>query len=261
MLEILGVWVAVFLTLAVFSFLYKDNPLYKLAEHLFIGIATGYTLIQAWTGTLDPNLYKPLKEAFSGPPAVDWRDFLDHWKRSGALVLGILVLARLHPRTRWISRWPLAVLIGTFAALRMTGYAQSDLVQQVNGTLVPLAGEGLPAFAWQGPSVFNHATLIVGVLCVLVYFFFSFEQRGVSKLVAYIGTFFLMVTFGSSFGYTVLARVSLLIGRAQDMYEYARPAYGYASLICTALIIAALVFWERRNHRRVSQETEQSTAP
>lgn len=256
MLEILGVWVAVFLTLAAFSFLYKDNPIYKFAEHLFVGIATGYTLIQAWTGTLDPNLYQPLKEALLGPSAENGRELLGHWKRTGALVLGILVLARLDPRASWVSRWPLAVLIGTFAALRLTGYAQSDLVQQINGTLVPLTGADLPWFAWQGPAVFNHAVLIVGVLCVLVYFFFSLEQKGVTKPVAYVGTFFLMVTFGSSFGYTVLARVSLLIGRAQDMYEYAGRSYGYATFVCAAIILAYLIGWEWLKRRQEKRKTD-----
>ena len=39
---ILGAWVAVFLTLAIFSYLYKDNPFYKVAEHVFVGISAGY---------------------------------------------------------------------------------------------------------------------------------------------------------------------------------------------------------------------------
>ena len=39
--EIFGAWVAAFLTLAIFSFLYKDNPFYKIAEHIFVGISAG----------------------------------------------------------------------------------------------------------------------------------------------------------------------------------------------------------------------------
>ena len=35
---ILGGWIAVFLTLGIFSYLYKDNPFYKIAEHLFVGV-------------------------------------------------------------------------------------------------------------------------------------------------------------------------------------------------------------------------------
>jgi len=258
-MEVFGAWVSAFLTLAILSFLYKDNPIYKLAEHLFIGVATGYVLIQTWVGTLEPNLVYPLREAMTGPPAESLGQWLDHWKRLGAVILGVLVLARLSKKAGWVSRWPLAMLIGTFAALRLTGYAQSDLVEQVNGTMVPLVGPDLPLLAWEGPSVINHLVLIVGVLCVLIYFFFSIEQKGVVKHVAYVGTFFLMVTFGSSFGYTVLARVSLLIGRAQELYQYAEPRYGYASIVCAAVVIAFLAGWELWNRKRASRdETEQS---
>ncbi len=55
--EIFGAWVAVFLTLAIFSFLYKDNPFYKIAEHIFVGISAGYwTSMFFWT-QIQPNLF------------------------------------------------------------------------------------------------------------------------------------------------------------------------------------------------------------
>ncbi len=34
--------VAAFLTLCIFSFLYRDNPFYRFAEHLIVGISAGY---------------------------------------------------------------------------------------------------------------------------------------------------------------------------------------------------------------------------
>lgn len=248
-MEILGAWMAVFLTLAIFSFLYKDNPIYKFAEHLFIGISTGYILIQSITGTLIPNLYHPLREAALGGPS---KGFF----RLGALVLSVLLLMRLSRKTSWISRWPLALMIGAYAALRMTGLAQSDLVEQINATMVPVTGADLPWVAWEGSSVINHLVLFVGVVSVLIYFFFSVEQRTPLRQIGAVGTFFLMVTFGSSFGYTVLGRISLLIGRVQDLYTFAEPRYGYASISCGILAVVFLVAWEVRNRRRAGVTAE-----
>jgi hypothetical protein len=241
-MDIISVWISAFLTLAVFSYLYRDNPIYKFAEHLFVGVSAGYAIVQALAGTLIPNLFNPLRQALAGESP-------ESWARIGGLILGIMILARLFSKTRWVSRWPLALMIGTFAALRMTGLAQSDLIQQVNGTMLPLYGNDLPWTAWEGHSVLNHAVLIVGVLSVLVYFFFSLEHKGPIRHTAGVGTLFLMITFGSSFGYTVLGRISLLIGRAQDLYLFSEPRYGYAAIVCAIIVIAFLIVWNWKYRR------------
>jgi hypothetical protein len=234
--EILGGWIAAFLTLAIFSFLYKDNPVYKFAEHLFIGVSAGYAFILAITGTLRPNLYHHLIEGLE--TGAVW-----NFARLGGLVFGILLLLRLSPKTGWISRWPLALMIGVYAALRMTGLAQSDLVEQVKATMVPLHSNGLSLFGWED-SAFNNMVLIVGVLSVLIYFFFSVEQKTPLRQIGYVGTFFLMITFGSSFGFTVLGRISLLIGRAQDLYLFGERRYGYASIVTAILVVGLVAGWE-----------------
>lgn len=269
-MEVFGVWIASFLTLAIFSFLYKDNPIYRFAEHLFIGISAGYVFIQAINGTLIPNLFHPLGQVFLGKAPEDFHQagglildtrigeslvgFRIGWAgnavRIGALVLSILLLLRFSKRASWISRWPLALMIGAYAALRMTGLAQSDLVEQVNGTMVPIFGRDLPWFSWEGPSSLNHFILFVGVISVLIYFFFSVERKTPLRQIGYVGTFFLMVTFGSSFGYTVLGRISLLIGRVQDMYSFADRRYGCASIVCAVVMLGYLIAWEVRTRRR-----------
>ena len=43
--HLIGIWVAAFLTFAIYSFLYADNPVYKLAEHLFVGVSAGYSIV------------------------------------------------------------------------------------------------------------------------------------------------------------------------------------------------------------------------
>ena len=48
---------------------------------------------------------------------------------------------------------------------------------------------------------------------MLIYFFFSKEQDAVTRRVARLGIWFLMISFGAAFGFTVMGRVALLIGR------------------------------------------------
>ncbi|RME22800.1 MAG: hypothetical protein D6800_10615, partial [Candidatus Zixiibacteriota bacterium] len=57
-----------FLTLAIMSFLYADNPIYKFAEHLFVGVSAAYWMTMGfWTtivGNLIPRLSRGLAEGF-----------------------------------------------------------------------------------------------------------------------------------------------------------------------------------------------------
>jgi hypothetical protein len=55
----------------------------------------------------------------------------------------------------------------------------------------------------------------IGVIATLIYFFFSLEHKGVIGAISKVGIYYIMFGFGASFGYTVMARLSLLIGRLQ----------------------------------------------
>jgi len=193
-LELLGTWLAALLTLCIFSFLYKDNPFYKFAEHLFVGVSAGYWLCYNFWNMVKPNLWDNL---VSG----NWRYLLP-------LVLGIFMLARLVPKVGWLSRCAIAFMIGSGAGIMIITYLQTNFLEQIKNTLVSLNPAGQP---WYG--VLNNSLLFAGVVSGLVYFFFSKAHTGVTGGIARVGVVFLMVCFGASFGYTVMARISLLIGR------------------------------------------------
>jgi len=57
-----------------------------------------------------------------------------------------------------------------------------------------------------------------GTFTGLVYFFFSKEHKGAFGGAARIGIWTIMITFGASFGYTVMSRMSLLIGRMEFIF-------------------------------------------
>jgi hypothetical protein len=81
-------------------------------------------------------------------------------------------------------------------------------VAQIEGSLQPL-WTGNPA------TTINAIIFTVGLLTSLLFFFYSREPRGAFGVVSRIGIGFLMVGFGAGYGYTVMSRVSLLIGRFQ----------------------------------------------
>ncbi len=206
MLTALGIWIAIGLTLCVYSFLYKDNPLFKFAEHLFVGVSAGYSLAIAYHTNLLPYIYNPLRDAFT-------KGQYDQFLVLIPTFIGLMLFGRFVPKIGWTVRWPFAFLIGYSAGVKIPSIMQADIFEQIRGTIEPFS---LTNSVW---TIINAALVMVGVICTLTYFFFSREHKGITGGVSEIGVIFLMVGFGASFGYTVMARVSLLIGRIDFLLQ------------------------------------------
>ena len=192
---LIGTWIAGFLTLAIFSFLYKDNPVYKLAEHIYVGVSAGYWLI--YVAFFD--VYPMLIQGFQNETG------LQKWILLVPGALGLIMLSRWFPRTAWLSRWPIAFTVGIGAGLGITANIQGYVMPQLQATLLPVTG-------WNIVSL-NNVILTVGVITTILYFYFSKPHKGALGWMARVGIVFIMVSFGASFGYTLMARISLLIGR------------------------------------------------
>ena len=219
----IGVWIGAFLTLMIFSFLYKDNPFYKFAEHLFVGISAAYWMTVAFWTTLIPNLFARLWPSHMGgvlPSAVGNER---EWQYVIPLVLGLILLTRLVSRIAWFSRWAMAFVIGFAAGTNFTRYLQSDFVSQIQSTMVPLYEPGAGVGAAIG-GIFSQLVVVGGVICAIIYFYFSKEHKGGFGKAARVGIWVLMAAFGASFGYTVMARISLLTGRMDYLIQWVSGA-------------------------------------
>jgi len=196
--NILGIWLGAVFTFAIFSFLYKDNPFYKIAEQIFVGLSAGYWFVYTIFFILMPNLFDPLTENFSA-----------NWIKIIPAILGILMLMRLIPKTEWVSRFPIALVIGTTSGVFFLRYLKSDVINQMTATMInPFAGND-----WV--LIVGRIMLVVGTITGVIYFYFSKKHEGLFGSTAKLGIYFLMISFGAAFGYTAMARISLLIGRLQ----------------------------------------------
>ncbi|SYZ74239.1 conserved membrane hypothetical protein [Candidatus Zixiibacteriota bacterium] len=207
-METFGIWVAAFLTLGIISFLYKDNAWYKICESIFVGISAGY-----WFVTLFfDNIQNLFWNGITGPDP--------HYTLLIGGVLGFMMLLRLVPPIGWISRWPLAFVVGATAGLYIINYFSSNVMLQVQSTLAPLFSPhyGQPIFSATLYDTVGNLVVAGGTFTGLVYFFFSKEHKGVFGGAARIGIWTIMITFGASFGYTVMSRMSLLIGRMEFIF-------------------------------------------
>lgn len=229
-----GAWVATGLTLFMFSFLYKDNPLYKFGEHLFVGISMGYTLVLVYYKTIEKDLLAPIRQGQEGA-----------WVLVIPALLGLFIVARLIPSLGWLSRIAFAFIVGFGSGTQIPRIISSYILQQIQGTIKPVGLWGRDLSLGDPGHPLNAVLILVGVIAVLSYFFFSIEHRGPVKVAARVGIYFLMVSFGAAFGYTVMARMSLLIGRFNDLILYSSPSFLYATPILLGLVVLCLILWER----------------
>ncbi len=221
----IGVWIAAFFTLAIFSFLYADNPFYRLAEAVVVGVSAGYWMVVGFWDILVPNLLGKLAPTFTKTwflPGLNATEV--EWAYLVPLAFGVMLVWRLMPKGGWISLWPLAFIVGTTAGLRMVGYIEGDFLSQVSSSVIPLAvpvegaagGVDWMASFW---ASLKNVLLLVGILACLTYFFFSVEHKGGVGKVARVGIWYLMITFGAAFGFTVMGRIALLAARLEFLFD------------------------------------------
>lgn len=352
-LSVFEMWIVAFFTLALFSFLYKDNPVYKIAEHIFAGLSAGYYVGLIWDTVIIQQLWDPI-----------WQSGKISLIIPG--LLGFLMFTRFSKKISWVSRVSLAFVMGTTAGIFLISQLHGLVLPQMQSTMTPntelvsfatdtyganlrkfeivdsaaeldtladttltrvrpeeapevpvdlppqslsipkgsvtvedpmidrfagdsavitarfsdtdqpdaskflvtfkvrssdgtfestlvdrvpdgedgvtiaeiTPGEYLATYVWRPDSVqvtgaydvyveierravmvFLTIIVVVGVLSTLIYFYFSKEHVGVLGVTAKVGIWFIMISFGAHFGYTVMGRVSLLIGRVQFLID------------------------------------------
>lgn len=121
-IDVVGYWLGIFLTFCIFSFLYADNPFYKFAEHLFIGISIGYLIVLQYGDNIDPKLVVAVQEKTGWSLAL---------RLIAVLLVIMLFVKAISRRLHWVGRYPIAFVVAFFAGLQVNAVAQAELGAQI----------------------------------------------------------------------------------------------------------------------------------
>ena len=208
--------VAFFLTLCIFSYALGDNPFFRLATHLFIGVAAGYIVVVLFNQVLWPKLGLAL---LLGTPTERLLTIVP-------AVLSLLMLAKLIPGTARAGNLSMGFLVGAGAAVTIGGAITGTLFPQTMATINLFnlrntsAGGALAAFL-------EGLFVLVGSAVTLIYFYFGARKSASGQLkrpiwietMAKVGEIFIAVTFGALFAGVFVAAMTALLERATFLWN------------------------------------------
>jgi hypothetical protein len=211
--DLIGGIVAFLLTLMVFSYLIGDNPLFRIAVFIFVGVSAGYAASVAWWQVLLPDLLIPL---LKGP-------VMQQAILVVPLILSGLLILKVSPRLTRLGTPSMAFLVGVSAAVALGGAVTGTLLPQTLATVnaFDVHAAGSPVEAILNGSLFNAGFILVGMLASIAYFQFgartaadgTVRRFALVELVAFIGGVFLAITLGVLFAGVYSAALTAFIER------------------------------------------------
>ena len=212
-------------TMGLYTVLYRENKFYRFFEHLFLGLAAGYSIVAFWSENLKEGWWDVMVGS-SGPGGDK-----GYWLYALILPVGFMGYFVFSKRHSWLSRIPIGIILGFWAGQQPAAW-MNRYMPQIYDSMKPV----LPN-VWNQPfrpsttgmapdladqvnsSVYLSQALtniifLITLISVMSYFLFSFDIK--SKFMhkfSTLGRYLLMIGFGAIFGSTVMMRFALLIDR------------------------------------------------
>lgn len=204
-------------TLMIFSYLVGDNPLFRLAVHIFVGVTAGYVGLIVWQQVIINKLFAPM---FVGDLSITILLIFP-------LVMGLFLITKAFPKYQSLGTWVVAFLVGVGAAAAIAGALTGTLLPQTWASINLFDLSAVPpnlVYERIGEGLF----ILFGTITTLAYFQFSVRQnaarsgqRGLfMRIVSYTGEIFLAITFGALFAGVLSSALAALVNRIQSIIDF-----------------------------------------
>jgi hypothetical protein len=219
---IAGVFSFIF-TLLILSYLIGDNPLFRIAAYIFVGVSAGYVVSIIWWQVLTPRLFQPLLPAMLAGSLAEKIIILVPWLGTA------FILMKISPRLAGISRITMAFLVGASAGVILAGAVIGTLIPQVTATINFFdQNDALARNIGLEELLFNGSIILAGTVSTLVYFHFgaraktdgSVQRFGLIEILAWIGRIFIGIALGAVFAGVYAAALTALIERISSIVNF-----------------------------------------
>ncbi len=206
-------------TLLIFSYLIGDNPLFRIAVYIFVGVSSGYIAAIAWWQVIYPRLIYPLV----------FGSMLEKGFMLVPLIGAVLIFMKISPRLAGMARIAMAFIVGVGAAVTIFGAVAGTLIPQVMGSINPfdlLAASSLNINPVE--ALFNGSIMLGGTIFTLSYFHFgarpkadgSTRRMGLIEISAWVGRIFIGITLGAVFAGVYAAALTAFIERIMSLINF-----------------------------------------
>lgn len=226
--SIVQIWLAALFTIWVYTIAFRDNPFFKFAEHTFVGAAAGHSIVYGVDNVI----------------RYGWTPFTrGAFLYAIVFLLGFLLYSR-YTKYFWLSRYPIAIMVGTGIGLSMRASVTAEFIAQIRSTA------GLKFLGVDAWTSFSNLIFLILVLTVVYFFIFTFPgaHKGGLGIISKIARFGMMAAFGYSFANTILSRFNMIFGRLDFLMTQWLPLPGamIALPIVLILVVYAMIPAEKR---------------
>ena len=230
--------VGVIATAGLYSVLYRENKFYRFFEHLFLGLAAGWTIVALWKETLYDSWWLKMTGTLAEGGAAGAAAVPGYWIYMLLLPIGLMGYLVFSQKHNWISRIPIGIILGLWSGQQVqiwwTRYGPQiansvkpiipttfERFTQPNTVMMAQGGQNVPMppdmasqlnTAVYPAEAIGNIIFVITLLSVFSYFLFSFDLKNRAlRNTTILGRWLLMIGFGAIFGSTVMMRFTLLI--------------------------------------------------
>ena len=217
LLEFVGLALGFLFTILIFSYLLGDNPFFRLAIHIFIGVSAAYVAIITINNVLIPRLIIPIFNGNQGERLLSILLFIP----------SIFLLFKATP-LRKAGNWSVAILVGIGAAAAVGGAITGTLFPQILGTINSMDPSAYTITTSRWDQAINGFIIVLGTVTTLIYFHFGTQEKPggtnerlpIIENISKIGRIFLAITFGALYAGVFLSSLAALVERLTFVWEF-----------------------------------------